>query len=511
MQRAGSARAFLVIVLLFGAAGLGHSNEVSGKPAKIAVTGESLAGIGQGLMVRVNLLDPENRPAPANKNFEVKVEGRSETGVTEKSKAVVKAGETGTAIVLPVKFTGLVELKASNPELAEGGTIANISAANTQEQPTGGQQATGATTPPTATAGPSATQTPNPPQKSGSSQAIREPALINPLRVAPIATATPTWNPIRMAREPALISPLRVAPIASASPSWNPIIKLRYYPKRNLRADKNDPATISAALPSNDPARDDMLIYLMSDIGPLEPEFIKIPKGGREGKATLVADRPASVQVWYEYSTPAATSADPPLTIKFSHPVWSMKIVPNAPRVSLFESTEVAVQLVDYKGTSVPADEKREVHLRMGSGSGELKTTALAFDPDGSQVVTKFTPKWPGTVLLVASSPYLQEVSGEFTVATPYWLLLLCAVGGLAGAFVAFWTEKPAASWQRIPIGVITGFVLYWALLFGVIHIPNFPHEYVLNPLSAAILSLFGGWGGTKVITLALKQAGLQW
>jgi hypothetical protein len=247
MQRAGSARAFIVAVLLFGAAGLGHSDEISGKPAKIAVTGES--GTGKGLMVRVNLLDPENRPAPANKDFEVEVEGRSETGATEKSKAVVKAGETGTTIVLPFKYTGLMELKASNAELAEGGTITSVSAADT------------------------------PP-------------------------------------------PEDIPPTMGARPApWNPIIKLRYYPKRNLRADKNDPATISAALSSNNLARDGMLIYLLSDIGPLTPEFIKIPKGGREGKATLAADRPTLVQVWYDYSTPMATSADPPLTIKFSHPV----------------------------------------------------------------------------------------------------------------------------------------------------------------------------------------------
>jgi hypothetical protein len=82
----------------------------------------------------------------------------------------------------------------------------------------------------------------------------------------------------------------------------------------------------------------------------------------------------------------------------------------------------------------------------------------------------------------------------------------LSALGGLAGGLIAFWVGQKS-KWWRIAIGLITGFVLYWAFIFGVLDF--LPNAIVLNPLSAFVLSTLGGWLGTEVFTRILSRFGL--
>ena len=100
------------------------------------------------------------------------------------------------------------------------------------------------------------------------------------------------------------------------------------------------------------------------------------------------------------------------------------------------------------------------------------------------RVITNFTPAWLGIVQFKARSDSLPHASRTVTVTIPYFLIGLCAFGSLLGGLVAFWAEQ-AAAWQRIVIGLVTGFVLYSAFLFGAVHTPNFPNGLMVNPLSA--------------------------
>ena len=501
----------------------GQTQDPSRLPAKIEVTSGSTNPVKGGTIeIHIKLLDAENRPAVANKDFEIEVLGHSQKGSVERSKILIKAGETGQASQLALKDAGVTELTASNKQLAQGGAVVNVRAADPLATPTPSIGATpGANVEPnlrslmeggplnTGSSGPEFKEIPTSVPQHPGGQAMRRSFRARSASEPPVATVPlpPPPQPREPEPSPAAAGP---SPAAKAS-TWTPNIKLDYYPKRALRADEKDAATIYAYLPADDPAHDDMLIYLSSDIGPPNPAPLKIPKGGNMGQATLVTDRPASIQLWYQWSTPAAKALDPPIKITFSPPVWALRIVPSSPRIGLFESAEIGIELVNSHGISVPADEERPVYLSIGSGTGQFDDGAVKFSPGSGRVTSKFIPTWPGVVRLVATTPYLQDASASFTVATPIWLLLFCALGGALGGLVAFWTEKPAASWQRIPIGLITGFVLYWAFLFGVIHLSSFPHGFLLNPFPAMILSLIGGWIGTKVFTVLLKPLGLQW
>lgn len=472
--------AVVVTVALSGAVAPIEAKDLHGIPAKIEVTETSVA---QGT-VKIGLVDPANLPAPAKKDLRIEIQTKSESGRVGKSSVTIKQGQAEATAKLPITSAGIVEVAASNPELAQGGTVVNMpGGASTQTSATA---TPGSRTPaPEATVAPVASATPREPNAETSPQIKSKSYSLESERMSESRDATNSSN--------------------RGSP---PTLKLRYYPARKLRADQKDPATVCATLPSDWPAPTDFSVFLMSDLGPLTPEPIKIPAGRVRGEAKLVATQPGTVQVWYEYSDPPATSSAEPLKIEFTHPVWQPKLVPTSKTVGLFDSDEVAVELANSEGTSVPADEARPVDISIDTGSGQLTETEVRFAANDNRRVTTFIPTWPGNVKLIATSPYLPTADTELNVTMPYGLLILCGFGSVLGALLVYLTDKESATWKRIVVGFITGYVLYWALLFGVVFIPNFPHVLVINPLSAVILPLFGGWAGIKVMTLITNKFG---
>lgn len=509
------ARSILCIGLLFiGAATATNGQGLSGLPAKIEITGKRASTNNSGVTMMVELRDPKNRPAPARETTNIEVQGRTESGKVEKTTVTIKKGEIAASLDLPVKEAGLLEVTATNPQLAGGGTLIEVRGK-----------------PPLAP--PAAKPSQSPPERAFRLESLSGATPTPPrhafrlARALPGLTASPTMAPPKEQEPP--VPAASPAPGASESPeparaaagtqptveepapaNWNPVLKLRYYPTRTLRADETDPATIWASLQGDQAAPVDLQVYVGSELGPLTPDPIKIAKGDRIGNARLVSTRPGPVQVWYEWSQPSGSSPDKPFTINFGPPVWGLSVEPTVPRINLFESAEVGIVPINSNKQPVGSDGQRDVYLSLVSGAGQIMSSQLTFQPNQGRVVTKFIPTLPGVVQFKARSDSLPDAFGTVTITMPYFLIGLCALGSLLGGLVAYWTEQ-AATWQRIVIGLVTGFVLYWAFLFGVVHIPNFPNGLVVNPLSAVILPFIGGWGGTKVITLVLKQVGLQW
>jgi len=281
-----------------------------------------------------------------------------------------------------------------------------------------------------------------------------------------------------------------------------------YVPERKIWADSKDAATVYANLPPEELAPWDMLVYVMSSVGSLDPEPLVIPKGQNSGKARLTYDRPAEVSVKFMSSVPWAKGVSG-LPIRIAFGPTKLRIVPNPPTIGLFESTELAVHLADAHGNPVSDDEEHVVALTVETGRGGLDDSGLKIDPKGFRAVTKFRPTLPGTVKFLAESPNLGSGEAELAVAAPTLILILCAVGGLMGGLVAYLTDRDA-KWPRFFIGVVTGFVLYWLIVFGLVVIPKFPHIVVFNPFSAAILGVFGGWLGTKVFSFGLQKMGIS-
>jgi hypothetical protein len=465
-------------------------------PAKIEVMTESSAvTAGSNAQVRVNLLDSNNQPAITKKDLTVQVQSQSPSSDTETFAVIVKAGEKSGTVEIPAKKPGLLKLLASNRQLASGGSILNV---GKKQQEMASPSPTPLASAPLASASPEASIT-----------APFSPALSPKLRIQSFPR-----KPVAAARTGAAMPsisaplPMTAAPPVSAVSAWNPPLTFMYVPERKIWADSKDAATVYANLPPDEIAPWDMLIYVMSSVGSLDPEPLIIPKGQNSGKARLTYDRPAEVFVKFMSSNPWAKAvAGLPLKIAFGP--TKLRIVPNPPSIGLFESTELDVELADAHGNPVSDDEEHVVALTVATGSGGLDDSGLKIDPKGFRAVTKFRPILPGTVKFLAESPNLGSGETELAVVTPTLILILCAVGGLMGGLVAYVTDKDA-KWPRFFIGVVTGFVLYWLIVFGLVVIPSFPHILVFNPFSAAILGVFGGWLGTKVFTLGLQKIGIN-
>ena len=111
---------------------------------------------------------------------------------------------------------------------------------------------------------------------------------------------------------------------------------------------------------------------------------------------------------------------------------------------------------------------------------------------------TSFQPAWMGRAQISAATPNLWTASAPIQVSTPAFLLACSIAGGLAGGYFSYMKRKRSGQ-RRIGIGVVTGFIFYWGCLF--LGLAAIGHAVVVNPLSAFVLSTFGGWMQLDVFT----------
>jgi len=86
--------------------------------------------------------------------------------------------------------------------------------------------------------------------------------------------------------------------------------------------------------------------------------------------------------------------------------------------------------------------------------------------------------------------------------------LILTILGGAVGGLIAARRSKTGRLYRTM-IGVATGFVLYWGLLFGILG-NEIPREFVLNPFGGLAIPILGGWAGTAVFNAFLKKIGIS-
>ena len=288
-----------------------------------------------------------------------------------------------------------------------------------------------------------------------------------------------------------------------------PQVELRITPQRTLLADGKDSATVYGLL-SGDAAiaTEDIKLRLHHTDGTMEPAEILIAKGEFSGNAKLASDHPGEIAVEYLGAVPAAELTGPEtLTVKFGAPITKMDAKASPPQISLFGSSEVVVRLMNSNGIPLATDEAREVLLTIDQGDGMLDVNEFTIAAGSAEGRASFKPTAVGEVVLAVASPNLVGVQVPLTVTWPVLLLLATALGGSAGGLLAFALEK-GAKWWRIAIGLLTGFVLYWAAVF--IGIDAIAGGIALNPLSAFVISVIGGWAGTKVFTLLLNRMGVS-
>lgn len=298
------------------------------------------------------------------------------------------------------------------------------------------------------------------------------------------------------------------APIRALSSAGTQLLTLRYSPQRTILADGKDQATIQAFVLSNEDSNaSEIRVRLFNSGGAMTPQPLVIPAGQDMGAAVITSQDAQSVTVEYvSAAPPAQLQGETRIQITFGPPVTQLELDASPPVITLVDKSDLIIKLLDSEGRPVATDVPRKVSFTITAGRGDIETKELTIAAGGFEARTSFRPTWRGKVNISAATPNLQTAEESVNVTLPVLVLILSALGAAAGGLIAYWLEKER-QWWRIALGLVTGFVFYWAFVFGVL--PLLAREIVLNPLSAFALSVIGGWLGTEVFSMILKRLGL--
>jgi len=451
--------------------------------------------VGERANMNVSLLDADNRPVPAPKDFTVDIVARLPSNATETlTSAVLKAGQSSMRVELPpAKTEGFVYIWAKQPELRLGGAYLRV-------KPPPRSRPGGAPLPPAqpsrGTVEKRAPIRAVPVAKLGQIRA----GIARPAASAAVAAEVPAPSP-----SPPAVS----GPPASAASASSYLLALRFSPQRAFLANGKDPVTVHAFVMARGEAPlPGFRLRLFDSTGTMQPAPLVIPPGEEEGTARLTSDHEGQVKVEYLGATPAVDlDGEKVMTVSFEPPIVGFELRPSPPRISLVDSCDLLVSLVDERGTPLATKTRRTVSLVLAAGRGEFSARDVPIEPGNSSAHVMFTPVWWGPVTVAASTPNLVNVDARLQVDPPLALLGFSLGGGLLGGYVFMLKRRTTKRW-RIPLGALTGVILLWACLF--LGLGVLPRAVILNPMSVFVISVVGGWLGTGVFEPILKRLGFE-
>jgi hypothetical protein len=426
------------------------------KPVKLEVTpieARSLL-LGADAEILIAVLDTDNRRAPAPKDLAVRIEMTLPSGKRETREVIIRRGERSTKIRVPIDEPGIVQIRARQPELLEGGTYLNVRA----------------------------------PRRSGL------------LHLRPTVHS----GQFGFSRSPV------ISLVQTHVPTDRVELDLRYTPHRPLLADGKDTATIYAFLTGDVPgAPVPIRVTLFNNVGRLQPMPLIIPEGADSGTAQLTSSDIGTALVEHVRSVPPIRSrAFQPLSIQFAPPVVGLRVQVSPPLISLADSADLIVRLVDGADNPLATDVARSVSFAIENGRGEILAKDVTITAGGFEGRTTFQPTWLGSVTVRSSTPNLPGATATVDVGLPMGLALASGLGGLLGGLIAYLTAAKDATRWRIFVGLVTGVVLYWAFMVGVVSLVT--RGVALNPISALVASILGGWAGTPVLGSVLEKVGIR-
>jgi hypothetical protein len=506
------------VPLLLALLGLRVGGETP-RPVKLQVDLPSKSvSLGERAGMNVILVDADNRPVPAPKDFTVDIVARLPSNATETlTSAVLKAGQSSMRVELPpAKAEGFLYIWAKQPELRLGGAYLRVKPSARSQ--TGGARPPSVAVPPLAQpprlqrAPETSSQSRAEVEKRPATSAIpaakigqMKPEISRPAgSVAEVARSLPPSLPVAVAAEPA-----GRGGGGGGGAGGGYLLALRYSPQRAFLANGKDPATVHAfVMARREGPLPGFRVRLFDSSGTMAPVPLVIPPGEEEGTATLTSDREGPVKVEYLSSTPVVElDGDKVMNVTFEPPIVGFEVQPSPPRISLVDTCDLVLRLVDENGTPIATKTRRTVSLALLAGRGEFSAREVPIEPDSSTARVTFTPVWWGPVTVTASTPNLVNVSAGVQVNPPLALLGFSLAGGLLGGYVFMLKRGKSKRW-RVPLGALTGVILLWACLF--LGLGVLPRAAVLNPMSVFVISVVGGWLGTGVFEPILKRLGFE-
>ncbi|MEK7729838.1 MAG: hypothetical protein AAB354_15630 [candidate division KSB1 bacterium] len=432
--------------------GYAHGSDQKPVKMKIAAAGRNFRA-GESVEIQLMCLDSENNTAEVRQDYVITLLAHLPSGKADTMKVNIPAGAAEQKFSMKFQESGIIHLQARHDRLLQGETFIQVKARGKEQS--------------------------EPPRK-----------------------------PQGAARSGSETFSLSAREQVSAQTASAYALTLRYSPQRTLLADGKDQAMIQAFVVDNDDSTtQEIRVRFFNNGGRLDPQPLIIPAGQDVGSATLTSQNQQTVTVEFVSATPAAMiQGDTKMQITFGPPITQLALDASPPVITLVDKSDLIIKLLDSDGKPVATEGPRKVSFTIASGRGDIETKELTIAAGGFEARTSFRPTWRGEVSISAATPNLQTASALVQVTLPVLVLALSVLGATLGGVIAYWRET-GAQWWRIVLGLITGFVFYWAFVFGVL--PLISREIVLNPLSALALSIIGGWLGTEVFNMVLKRLGL--
>lgn len=481
----GRAAARLCLALLSVLAGGWAAPADAQDPVKLEVVSSARAvGVGAAVTLEVTLRAADNSVAKAPKPMEVQFDVAAPFGQSALGSVSFAPGQSSVQIPLQVTAPGMWSVRALNKELLEGGAI--ILGKPPKEQ--GALPA-------------------EEPQEVAAAEPLAPGDDADPLTRGLDDVIAPGGG-VPAAEEPPVDVNVNVAvALPTAPPRAVGWIRLAATPERRFLANGKDAATITVILEdAPDGAVQDIQIQFLPSLGTVSPNPLIIPKGEVVAFATLTAAEVGKSKVRIASVRPRLeVGRGPELEVSFAPPISQIQVSASPPDSSLLDVPEIVVALKDADGQTVATDEPRTVALRLEEGNGEVQPVQVEIAAGKFEGRAKFMPWWMGATRVVAVTPNLIERTATLNVMLPTLLIALTAAGGLVGGIIAFWTNR--SRWWRVVIGAFAGFVLYWAMIFGLLQ--SVPRNVALNPLSAFAVALIGGYVGPQLLGMLAKKFGI--
>jgi hypothetical protein len=308
-------------------------------------------------------------------------------------------------------------------------------------------------------------------------------------------------------------------------------------PARTFWADGTDAAELTLLV---DPVRRNTAFYIQTTLGQVTPNPIVIGAGEPIGTARITSNAVGDATITCVRAVPSVQEEDAPTaTVHFRQPITGFELAVTPPRIPSIDRATITVTLQRIPGVPIESDERRTIALTRDKG-GEIVPEDIeikAGDFKGSAI---FQPYDRGVVRISATTPGFPTQFVDLEVALPFLLFLLPPLGGMCGGLVAAVRDgsrrssegtnaaapaqhavnanaTPASSrpslfrvdgpFVRVLVGIVTGALLQWALVFDIL--PVLPRPAVMSLVSWFFIPVVGGWLGTEVFRIAATQMGL--
>ena len=435
--------------------------------------------VGDKTAVEVTMLDAANQPASWNRPCQVEVTVTGPSGHSQTYPVTVAPHQSSVQFTFDAKEPGLHRLKVRETDgtlLSGGNSVFVRPAGNTQKKKTIKPTAFRYLLP------------------------VRGPHLLT-------VSARPQEQLVSFATPP--VPAQEPSGAQSAAASSSPALLLTNSSgKDEILADGKDFARIQVYYmdPQGGAASSDIRVWLTWSNGTLDSQPLVIKKGAIVAEAHWTSLSPVDATISFVSSAPKyPVDGKTDLTVSFVPAIYGIGVPGSSPlKLSLIDCEPVFAQFFDAEGRVVQTNKLRQVTFISSNPSLHLDPPSQDVPANGYAASTFLVPTWSGMANLDIWTPgYAHQT---IVVQVSMWLvLLLCLSGGIVGG-IAAWDALKGAIAGRIFVGILGAIVLVWISVYAVL--PRTHSIIAHNMVSVFVLSIIGGFGGTRVLDFAGKKFG---